>query len=223
MVSDRIKLLNLRDASNDVNSQELLNTAIEDVVFGFNKKGEEELQLISEDLHSLAGKVRLELDQNINHKDPEWLDLYDAFIELLNKHDINPDAENLKNMEFESAELKNIFSKIRELNRKNTVLCQKFDGDTKYAILFKNHQLSGRVSDNLPLYNLLNDVKSRIDERISKMQNIVENTGYFHQAVGEDIVDSYETGGYKVDANIVGKLTANTADQYLNEYQGDQS
>ena len=31
MVADRLKLLNLRDASGDVNPQELLNTAIEDV------------------------------------------------------------------------------------------------------------------------------------------------------------------------------------------------
>lgn len=33
MVADRLKLLNLRDAKNDIDSQELLNTAIEDVIF----------------------------------------------------------------------------------------------------------------------------------------------------------------------------------------------
>jgi type I restriction enzyme R subunit len=68
MVSDRLKLLNLKEAMNDVNSQELLNTAIEDVVFTFTKTGEEELKLLSEDLHNIAGKVRSELDKNINKK-----------------------------------------------------------------------------------------------------------------------------------------------------------
>ncbi len=222
MVSDRIKLLNLRDASDSVNSRELLNTAIEDVVFTFTKTGEEELKLLSQDLHNIAGKVRHELDKNFNHKDPEWLELYQAFVELLNKHHIDPTSESIETMKFESAELKSIFDKIRELNRKNAMLCEKFGGDTKFAILFKNTQPTGKVSDNLPLYNLLNDAKSKIDGRLTNMQNLLQNPGYFRQATGEDILESFETGGYPLNHETVSKLIANTADQYLNEYQGDQ-
>lgn len=222
MVTDRLKLLNLRDAKNDVNSTELLNTAIEDVVFTFTKTGEEELRLLSQDLHSIACKVRHELDKNFNQKDPEWVELYEAFVALLDKHHIEPDSESLEKMRFESAELKSIFDRIRELNRRNTMLCEKFGGDVKYAVLFKNAQQTGKVSDNLPLYNLLSNVKSKVDDRLKLNQNLLQNTGFFRQAVGEDIVDSYESGGYKVDAGTVGKLTVNTADEYLNEYQGDK-
>lgn len=221
MVSDRLKLLNLKEAMNDVNSQELLNTAIEDVVFTFTKTGEEELKLLSEDLHNIAGKVRSELDKNINKKDQEWLDLYQAFVDLLNKHNIDLNAGSIDTMKFESEELKQIFDQIRELNRKNSMLIEKFGGDRKFAVVYKNIQPSGKVSDNMPLYNLLNDAKSRIDDRLGQNQNLLANSGYFRQATGEDILESFQTGKYEVDPGIVRGLITHTADEYLSEYQGE--
>jgi len=124
-------------------------------------------------------------------------------------------------MRFESTELKKIFDKIRELNRKNSVLCEKFGGDTKYAILFKNNQPTGRVSDNLPLYNLLSDAKSRIDGRLANSQKLLESKGYFRRAVGEDVYETYDQKGYKLSPAIINKLVQNTADEYLKEYQGE--
>lgn len=220
MVADRLKLLNLRDASGDVNPQELLNTAIEDVVFTFTKTGEEELKLLSQELHSTAGKVRHELDSNFNKKDPEWLELYQAFRELLDKHHIDPDSESIEKMRFESAELKKIFDQIRELNRKNSMLCEKFSGDKKAAVVFKMLQPTGRVSDNLPLYNLMNEAKSKIDNRLGSNENLISAQGYFRRAVGEDVYETYDQNGYKVSPGVINKLVQNTADEYINEYRG---
>lgn len=221
MVSDRLKLLNLKEAMNDVNSQELLNTAIEDVVFIFTKTGEEELKLLSEDLHNIAGKVRSELDKSINKKDQEWVHLYQAFVDLLSKHNIDPNAESIDAMKFESEKLKQIFDQIRELNRKNSMLIAKFGGDHKFAVVYKNIQSSGKVSDNMELYNLLCDAKSRIDARVGQNQNLLANSGFFRQATGEDISASFETGVYKVNADILKSLITHTADEYLSEYQGE--
>jgi type I restriction enzyme R subunit len=220
MVSDRLKLLNLKEALKDINSQELLNTAIEDVIFIFTKTGEEELKLLSEDLHNIASKVRSELDKNIHKKDQEWLDLYQAFVDLLNKHNIDPNAESIDTMRFESEKLNQIFDQIRELNRRNAMLVAKFEGDCKFAVVYKDIQPSGKVSDNMPLYHLLCDAKGRIDTRLGQNQNLLANSGYFNQAVGEDIYESFQTGTYEIDAQIVKKLIAHTADAYLSEYQG---
>jgi type I restriction enzyme R subunit len=221
MVSDRLKLLNLKEAMNDINSRELLNTAIEDVVFSFTKTGEEELKLLSEDLHNTASKVRHELDKNFNKKDPEWLSLYEAFVKLLDKHNIDPDSETTDSMKFESEELKRIFDQIRELNRKNSMLLTKFDGDRKFAVIYKNHEHSGQVSRNMPLYNLLSDAKSRIDARLTNSQDILSNQGYFRQTTGEYILDSFDKGSYDLNARLVRSLIENTADEYLAEYQGE--
>ena len=185
------------------------------------KTGEEELKLLSEDLHNIAGKVRSELEKCINKKDPEWISLYQAFVDLLHKHNIDPNAESLENMKFESESLKQIFDQIKELNRKNSMLVAKFSGDRKFAVVFKNVQHSGKVSDNLPLYNLLNDAKAKIDTRLSFMQNILDNPGYFRQATGEDILESFQNGGYGLDADVVKSLITCTADEYLSEYQGE--
>lgn len=221
MVTDRLKLLNLRDASSDINPQELLNTAIEDVIFTFTKTGEEELKLLSQELHTTASKVRQELDSNFNKKDPEWVELYEAFRVLLDKHHIDPNSESIEKMRFESAELKKIFDQIRELNRRNAMLCEKFNGDEKFAIIYKSHQSTGRVSDNMPLYNLLNDAKIKIDDRLSSNKNLISAQGYFRRAVGEDLYETYDQNGYKVSPGVIGKLVQNTADEYLNEYHGE--
>ncbi len=220
MVSDRLKLLNLKEAMNDINSYELLNTAIEDVVFTFTKTGEEELKLLSEDLHNIAGKVRSELEKNINKKDREWLSLYQEFVDLLNRHNISLDSESLENMRFESEKLKQIFDQIHELNRKNSMLIEKFRGDSKFAVVYKSAVPSGKVSDNMPLYNLLSDVKEKIDARLKDL-NLLSNPSYFRQSVGEDILASFETGNYKVNSEILKSLISYTADEYLNEYQGE--
>lgn len=221
MVSDRMKLLNLKEAMNDVNSQELLNTAIENVVFTFTKTGEEELRLLSEDLHNIAGKVRQELDKNIHKKDPEWLELYQAFIQLLQKHHIDPNAESIDSMKFESERLKQIFDQIRELNRRNSMLVAKFEGDRKFAVVYKNIVPSGKVSDNLDLYQLLSRAKNRIDDRLTHMQDMVNSLGYFRKAVGEDILASFESERYPVTASSLNKLIEHTADEYISEYQGE--
>jgi type I restriction enzyme R subunit len=221
MVADRIEILNLMNAKDSVSSKELLNTAIESVVFDFTKIGEEELRLVSEDMHNTATKVRHELDKNFNKKDPEWISLYEAFVELLNKHHINPNAESLENMRFESQELKAIFDKIRELNRKNSVLLEKFNGDRKFAIIFKKQQPTGRVSDNLPLYNLLNDAKSRIDGRLRYNQHMLDSEGYFRRVAGADVLESFETGQYDINSHIASQLTRLVADEYIEEFKGE--
>lgn len=221
MVSDRIKLLNLKEAMDNINSQELLNTAIENVVFTFTKTGEEELRLLSEDLHNVAGKVRQELDKNINKKDPEWVNLYQAFIELLHKHNIDPNAESLNTMRFESERLKQIFDQIKELNRRNAMLMAKFGGDRKFAVVYKAAVPSGKVSDNLELFELLSKAKSKIDGRLGQNQNLLANSGYFRQATGEDVLESFQSGSYKVDASTLRKLIEYTADEYIDEYQGE--
>lgn len=221
MVSDRLKLLNLKEAVNDINSKELLNTVIEDVVFTFTKTGEEELRLLSEDLHNIAGKVRSELGKNINKKDKEWLSLYQAFVDLLHKHNIDPNAESVDTMKFESEKLKLIFDQIKELNRKNSMLMAKFGGDRKFAVVYKNIQPSGKVSDNMPLYNLLSEAKNKIDTRLAQMQDMLANPGYFRQAAGEDIYECIQTGKYGVESGTIKNLISYTADEYLYEYQGE--
>jgi type I restriction enzyme R subunit len=135
-VSNRLHLLNLQASMNEVDSQQLLNTAIEEIIFDFTKVGEEELKMLANDLQDIAHKTRNELANNRNQKDPERISLYEEFRNLLNKHNIDETNPSVQ-WNFETTELKRIYEKIHELNRKNSVLQVKFSGDKKYARIFK--------------------------------------------------------------------------------------
>ncbi|MEI6039744.1 MAG: type I restriction endonuclease [Candidatus Berkelbacteria bacterium] len=221
-VSNRLKLLNLKDATNDINSKELLNTAIEGVIFEFTKTGEEELKLLANDLQEIARNTRLELDRNYNQKDPEWVTLYEEFTRLLSEYNESEASGNKEKMEYASTELKHIYDRIRELNRKNQVVLEKFDGDRKYARTFKLLEPTGRVNQNQPLFDVLSDIKKLIAEKLGKNKNLVDNDGYFSNFIGQATVDSFENSQVPVlDVANAGRIRDILADEYTSEYKGE--
>lgn len=123
--------------------------------------------MLANDLQDIAHKTRVELSNNWNKKDPEWLSLYELFKELLAKYSIDESKDTSDTMHFVSSELHNIYSKIKELNRKNQVLEQKFKGDKKYARSFKSLERSGTISNNIPLYNIMMLAKEKIDYAVN--------------------------------------------------------
>ena len=67
----------------------------------------------------------------------------------------------------------------------------------------------------------MNSAKSKIDNRLRNSQSLLDNTGYFKRATGEDILSSFYSGKYAINADIIQKLIDYTADEYLEEYQGE--
>jgi len=223
-VSNRSHLLNLQKAINDVNSKDLLNVAIENVVFDFTKVGEEELKMLANELQELAHKTRTELGQNWDQKDDqEWVSLYDDFRNLLEKHKINENNFTKENAEFVSRELLQIFNGIKELNRKNSILQDRFYGDQKYARIFKRIEKSGEISKNISLYEVMKSAKSNIDDKVALRESILDNEGFFSNEVGSDILESFEKSQYKnqFDDSIIENLTNLTVREYFAEYRGN--
>ena len=218
MVSNRLQLLNLQNAISDVNSRELLNVAIEDVIFDFRKIGEEELRMLANDLQEIAYKTREELNSNWNQKDPEWVSLYEDFRNLLANHNIDRDNFTNEAAQFISRELLQIYTKIKELNRKNTVLSAKFSGDRKYAIVFKSLEETGTISNRLWLFNVLRNAKTHIDNQVSQNEAMLANEAYFKQVISPILISSFEAEGQKTDADIIRNLTELTTREYRFEY-----
>jgi len=217
-VSNRLQLLNLQNAITDVDSRELLNVAIEGVVFDFAKVGEEMLQMLANDLQETAHRTRDELRNNWYQKDPEWVSLYEEFRNLLAKRDIANTDFDSETAKFMSQELLQIYNRIKELNRKNSVLATKFDGDKKYARIFKSQEESGTISNRIWLYDVLRTAKITIDNRVSENEGMLANEAYFKRDVGQILVNSFETVKQEIDASIITNLTEVTASEYLGEY-----
>ena len=216
-VANRLQLLNLQNAISDVNSRELLNVAIEDVIFDFTKIGEEELRMLANDLQEIAHKTREELANNWNQKDPEWVSLYEEFRNLLAKRNITNDNFDSETAKFISHELLQIYNRIKELNRKNSVLAAKFEGDRKYARIFKSQEESGTISNRFWLYDVLKAAKISIDNGVTLNKGMLLNKDYFKREVSLSLINSFETAGQKINPSIIKNLTEVTTSEYLLE------
>ena len=219
MVNDRLSLLNAQAVLTDINSKELLNIAIEDVVFNFTKIGEEELKMLANDLQDKAYKIRSALRELNEQKDPEWLSLYEEFRALLAKYDINQNDFNKETATFVSNELENIWKRVAELNRKYSVLRIKFNGDVKYARIFKTFEPSGIISNRIWLFEILQVIKQNIDNQFYNNRQMIGNQKYFAQLVAQQVVAVFEHYGKQADFSIVSGLSKMTADEYLLEHQ----
>jgi hypothetical protein len=97
----------------------------------------------------------------------------------------------------------------------------KFGGDRKFARIYKTLEPSGLPSANNPLLNLLERIKSAIDERISLAQNLMDSEGYFKEFVGEKIIEIWKKPEFcqKLNADIIERLIEYVSREYFEEYK----
>ena len=81
-VENHLALLNAKESiENNIDSTNLLNIALEDIVFSFKKISEEEL-IIADQLKNTLRMTRETLASNFDTKDPEFVSLYDELKRL---------------------------------------------------------------------------------------------------------------------------------------------
>lgn len=220
-VNGRLNLLSLQESIQDIDSKQLLNVAIENVIFNFTKVWEKELKMLANDLQDIAQKTRVELNSNWNKKDNEWVSIYEEFRKLLTKHHIDETSLDLDKMTQESTELKFIYNKIRELNRKYEVLEQKFGWDRKYARIYKSLEPSWKVSANIPLYDAMISAKQKIDFAVLQNEWLVNNKDYLSREIGPMVNDSFkesEMNNFEISYDILKQFRDLVIKEYTEEY-----
>ena len=139
-----LELLNLKESiQNNVDTTNLLNVALENVVFMFRKVSEEEM-VIADQLKDMLRKTREALGNNFDQNDPQFVTLYDELKRLFDKK--NLDEVSQEEMQQNIGSLEQIFDKVTELNRKNNLLKAKYENDAKYARLHKRILEKGSIS-----------------------------------------------------------------------------
>ena len=221
-VNNRLHLLSLQQWLQDkVDSKQLLNVAIEDVVFEFTKVGEQELALVANDLREIASKTRHAINSNRNKKDLSWVVLYEEFKKLLEEYRINKDGISMDKMDHYKRELSALQKKIDELNRSNTVLENKFQGDRKYARVYKALEPSALISNNLSLYNTMLDAKIQIDYTVQQNEAMLNNVSFFKQSLGPIVEDAFakHSVGKDIPYDILSSFRDLVFQEYVEEYQ----
>lgn len=227
IVSDRIALLNMQKALTDsADMSELVNTAIEDVMFNFEKIREEELKLAAEDCQVLVGKTRKAFGENWDTKDPQYLSLYEAFLEVMRKQNIaqqelnfNGEKQNEFNRQFED-----ILKKITELNRKNNMLADKYHGNQKAARVDKRLGVypNGNITDPVARFNILDNATKDLDEQILKNSGILNSEGYFKGQVQQSVLTSFDKVHTDISYPALEYATDLIFDEYIKEYKGEE-
>lgn len=133
--NDRLGIINTKEAlEKNVDVSNLLNIALEDVIFAFVKVGEEEMKLADE-LKNTLQKTREALGGNFDQADPYFISLKEELERLFKKKNLSEVSK--EEMESNMRELELIYSAAKELERKNQLLKAKYDNDAKYARLHK--------------------------------------------------------------------------------------
>lgn len=175
---NRLDNLNfVENIGNEEATQNLLNTALEDIVFQFIKVGEEELKLADE-LKEQLRRTREALQQNIDQSDPEFVTLKEELERIFKKKNITETTqeEMVENLPL----LRRIYDEAKELNRKNALLKAKYSNDEKYVRIHKRLTEKGKLTlKEMQLHRALMQVKNEVDNRLESQEDYLSNEALF--------------------------------------------
>ena len=214
-----LDLLNLKDSlQNNADSTNLLNIALENILFMFRKISEEEM-VIADQLKDMLRKTREALGGNFDQNDPEFVTLYEELKRLFNKK--NLDEISQQEMVHNIGSLQQIFDKVTELNRKNNLLKAKYEYDAKYACLHKRIMERGNISKKeSELGETLLDIKKQTDNKVLINSKILDNESYFNKMVIQMVVNSFSKNKIELDPESARYINNCLVKEYMNEYFG---
>ena len=219
--NNRLAMINLKEALvNKVDTQNLLNIALEDVIFAFTKVKQEEL-LLADELKNTLQKTREGLGGNFDPQDPEFISLKEELERLFNKKNLIEVSR--EEMESNIRELNKIYNKAKELDRNNQLLKAKYNNDEKYARLHKRLMEKDPLTDReSKLFDLLNDLKKEVDLKIEQNTQILDNENYVNQMVTRLIIEEFKTkNNISLTADIAKNINTLLVKEYMKEYRGE--
>ena len=218
--NNRLALINTKEAlENDVDTTNLLNVALEDVIFAFTKIKEEEM-VIADKLKSALQRTREGLGGNFDPQDPVFISLKEELERLFKKKNLNEVSK--EQMESNIKALNDIYSRAKELERTNQLLKAKYDNDEKYARLHKRLMEKDPLTDSeSKLFEALQGLKSAVDEQIEQNSKMLENESFVEKMMTRIVIDQFKTKSKLPLTPATAKsINALLVKEYMNEYHG---
>lgn len=216
--SNHLDLLNLKDSiENNADSTNLLNIALEDVLFMFTKVKEEEL-ILADKLKNTLRTTREALGSNFDQQDPEFIKLKEELERLFKKKNLNEVTQEEMNANIEALNL--IHDKVKELNRKNAQLRDKYKGDAKYTRIHKRLQEKGTLSESeRKIFEALSGVKQKADEQVLENTQLLANESYFEKMMMPVVIDQFmNQKNIKLDPDSSRYINHLVVAEYMNEF-----
>jgi type I restriction enzyme R subunit len=220
VAEDHLALLNTQEAlKNNIDNTNLLNVALEDVLFHFTKISEEEL-ILADQLKDSLRKTRETLASNFDKKDPEFVSLYDELKRLFDKKNLDEITQDEMRQNIGALTL--IYEKIKELNRQNNLLKDKYNNDPKYARIHKRLIEKKTISDKeSQIFDALKSVKQDADLQVLQNTKLLNNESYFSSEMMRLIIEQFKNRN-KINLNAESSKYINNlvVNEYINEFYG---
>ncbi|WP_159801711.1 type I restriction endonuclease [Flavobacterium sp. MK4S-17] len=216
---NRLDNLNfLESIGNEEASANLLNTALEDIVFQFIKVDESEL-VLADEFKNILRKTRESLQHNFDQIDPQFVSLREELERIFKKKNLSEvsQADMVENMHL----LQKIYDRAKELNRKNALLKAKYENDDKYARVHKRLSEKGILNaKELQLHKALMQVKQQVDNKLESQEDVVKNEAYFKRYLLQLVVQEFKKKEkIEMDQVLKNSISNLIANEYLQQYQ----
>jgi type I restriction enzyme R subunit len=218
--NERLALINTKEKlESNVDTSNLLNVALEDVLFAFTKVKEEEM-ILADQLKNVLQKTREKLGGNFDPKDPEFISLKEELERLFKKKNLSEVTK--EEMEANIIALNEIYSKAKELERKNSLLRAKYSNDEKYARLHKRLMEKDPLTNSeAKLFEALQGLKQEVDSQIQQNAKMLENESFVEKMVLRIVIQQLSKKYHlPLDAAKSKSINAMVVKEYMNEFYG---
>ncbi|MDO8961877.1 MAG: DEAD/DEAH box helicase family protein [Methylophilus sp.] len=218
--SNHLDLLNTKEQlASAENTANLLNIALEDIIFKFIKIGEQEL-VLADQLKNTLRQTREALASNFDQQDPKFISLKEELERLFKKKNLSEVTQ--QEMTANIVVLEKIHTRIKELNRENNQLRQKYHGDVKYARIHKRLQEKGDMSQNeRKIFEALSGVKHDTDKQVLVNHQLIENESYFTRMVMPSVIGRFvNEQAFNLNPSSSNYINQLVVTEYMKEFHG---
>tara|TARA_R110002126_G_scaffold290356_1_gene447126 strand:- start:3304 stop:6372 length:3069 start_codon:yes stop_codon:yes gene_type:complete len=221
ITNDRLALINTKIAlETNLETNNILNTALEDVIFAFTKVKEEEM-VLADKLKDTLQRTREMLGGNFDPKDPTFVSLKEELERLFKKKNLSEVSK--EEMEANIKALNAIYDQAKKLERENQLLRAKYDYDEKYARIHKRLSEKNPLTDNeRKLFEALKGLKEEVDQEILQNAKVLENERYVEKMMMRLVINQFKNKQkININATDVKRINNILVKEYINEYNGN--
>jgi len=218
---ERINLFENTEHRTDVSG--IINIALSELEFEFKKGMPEELRIVINDLHERCEKVQAQFEANFDPKEEKYVLLADEFREYFRKKGFVPNStkEAKESIEY----MEEVMKKIREINRRNRRLKDKYKGDERYVRIHKRIEEENQKrersiisKEEYEIAESLMKMKKSIDDSLFLNINELENEEKFKSDVLANISHALMSMHIKADISDKKYINNLISSEYLNQY-----
>jgi type I restriction enzyme R subunit len=219
---NHLDLLNLKETiESATDTSNLLNVALEEVIFKFAKIREEEL-VLADQLKNTLRQTREALADNFDQQDPKFVTLREELERLFKKKKLSEVSQ--EEMTANIGALNAIHERVKELNRQNNQLRAKYQGDAKYTRIHKRLHERGALMPNATqierrLFEALNGVKQQADEQVLQNTQLLNNESYFERMMQPIVIGEFSTRQHiKLTPDASRSINQLVVAEYMHEF-----